>query len=135
MLWLPAVPCRVVALRETTQKELHMLQLSSGESRERRMYPRLRIERSAKVYNPLTRRYYPARTIDMCRSGAMISVSSPRTLLPGDQIEVAICWDDRVLIPQDSLMKAEVTRVVVRMGEHQAVGVRFLEQMPLAAAA
>ena len=112
-----------------------MLKISSGESRERRLYPRLRIDRSAKVYNPLTRRYYPARTIDMCRAGAMISVSSPRTLLPGDQIDVAISWDDRVLIPHNAMMRAEVTRVVARMGEHQAVGIRFAEEMPLAAAA
>jgi len=54
---------------------------------------------------------------------------------PGDLVEIAIAWDDRVLIPQSSMMKAEVTHVVARMGEHQAVGVRFTDELALSAAA
>ena len=112
-----------------------MLKFESSQSQEKRSSPRLQFSRSAKVYSPLTRRYYAARTIDMSRGGAMISVSSPRTLLPGDAIEIAIAWDDRTLIPQTSMMRAQVTRVVGRMGEHQAVGVRFTDELAMAAAA
>ena len=95
----------------------------------------MRISRSAKVYSPLTRRYYAASTIDMSRGGALISMSGPRTMMPGDSLEIAIAWDDRVLIPQSSMMKAEVTHVVGRMGEHQAMGIRFTEELALSAAA
>ncbi len=95
----------------------------------------MRISRSAKVYNPLTRRYYAANTIDMSRGGMMISISSPRTMLPGDSLDIAVAWDDRVLIPQSSMMRAEVTHVVGRIGEHQAVGVRFTEDHAMSAAA
>ncbi len=112
-----------------------MLKFDSTQSREKRASPRMKISRSAKVYSPLTRRYYAASTIDMSRGGAMISVSSPRTLKPGDLVEIAIAWDDRVLIPQSSMMKAEVTHVVARMGEHQAVGVRFTDELAMSAAA
>ena len=112
-----------------------MLKLSYSEPQEKRTSPRLRISRTAKVFSPLTRRYYPARTIDMSRGGAMISISSPRTLLPGDEIDIAIAWDDRLLIPQTSMIKAQVTRIVGRMGEHQAVGVRFAQELAMSAAA
>jgi hypothetical protein len=112
-----------------------MLKFDSKTGQERRAAPRLRMSRGAKVYSPLTRRYYAARTIDMSRGGAMVSITSPRTLIAGDKLDIAIAWDDRCLIPQATMVKAEVARVVGRIGEHQAVGIRFTDEIALAAAA
>ncbi|MBU6413880.1 MAG: PilZ domain-containing protein [Planctomycetes bacterium] len=98
---------------------------------ERRHTPRIAVDRAAKVYCPLTRRYYAARTLDVSRAGAMMSISTPRTLRTGEELEVAICWDDRAVIPQASMVKAQIARVAARIGDHQAVGVQFADEISL----
>ena len=101
---------------------------------ERRHTPRLAVDRPAKVFCPLTRRYYAARTLDVSRGGAMISISTPRTLRAGEVLDVAICWDERAVIPQTSLVKAQISRVAARIGDHQAVGVQFADEISMQAA-
>lgn len=98
---------------------------------ERRHTPRISMDRPAKVLCPLTRRFYAARTLDVSRTGAMMSVTTPRTLRAGDEMEVAIAWNDRAVIPQSSMVKAKITRVAARIGDHQAVGIQFADEISL----
>jgi hypothetical protein len=98
---------------------------------ERRHTPRLLMDRRAKVYCPLTRRFYAARTLDVSRTGAMISVTTPRTLRVGDEIEVAIAWNDRAVIPQSAMVKGIIMRVAARIGDHQALGIQFADEISL----
>lgn len=98
---------------------------------ERRETPRLVIDRPAKVYCPLTRRYHAARTLDVSRTGAMISITTPRTLRAGDELDLAIAWNDRAVIPQSSMVRVRITRIAACIGDHQAVGVQFAEDVSL----
>jgi hypothetical protein len=64
----------------------------------------------------------------------MISITTPRTLRSGDEVDLAICWDDRAVIPQSSMVKTQITRIAARIGDHQAVGVQFADEISLEAA-
>lgn len=114
--------------------DLKLAQQLESSQPERRHTPRLAIDRPAKIYCPLTRRYYAARTLDVSRAGAMVSVTTPRTLRTGDEIDLAIEWNDRAVIPQASMVRARITRIAARIGDHQAVGVQFAEDVSLHAA-
>lgn len=114
--------------------DLKLAQQPEPSHPERRHTPRHAIDRPAKIYCPLTRRYYAARTLDVSRAGAMVSVTTPRTLRAGDEIDLAIAWNDRAVIPQSSMIRARIARIAARIGDHQAIGVQFADEISMQAA-
>lgn len=102
---------------------------------DRRAHPRLQTQRPVKVYHPLSRGYSLGETIDLSSGGAMLMVNTGRRLLPGDEIDVAIVWDRRAVIPRTELVPVTVVRVAARSDERQAVAVRFRQRLGETAAA
>lgn len=104
---------------------------------ERRAFPRHRITRACKVFHPGTQKFLPARTTDVSAYGALLRVDSPRTLQPGEPLDIAVAWDGESILPHDRLMRA----IVIRQGpgrladaeRSQTVAVRF--QAPVSRAA
>lgn len=77
---------------------------------ERRTFPRLRITRSCKVFHLGTQRFLAARTADVSAYGALLRIDSPRTLQPGEELDIAVAWDGEPLLPEEALKRATIIR-------------------------
>lgn len=96
---------------------------------ERRAFPRHRITRPCKVFQPATQKFIPARTADVSAYGALLRIDSPRTLQPGEALDIAVAWDGEPLLSRQSLMRATVIRLgpstIAEAERCQTVAVRF----------
>ena len=108
---------------------------------ERRIHPRIDMRRPCKIYDPRSRKFLPAVTRNVSKSGAMID--TPRLLeMPEDTtIRVAIARDPgQLLMFNDDMVDAVVIRSQHSAGGRTSLGLRFLasaqleEPAPLAAA-
>ncbi len=77
---------------------------------DRRRFPRARVDRPCKLYDPRARRYYAARTIDLSRGGALIELQAPRAIPAHAEVFLALALNDEPLIPGEDLLAATVTR-------------------------
>jgi hypothetical protein len=88
--------------------------------------------RWGKVFHHPTRRYLPARTLDLSLGGSMLTVDTPRELKPGENIDLYVAWHDEPILGSESMVAAKVVRTHSSDGYHQTVGVQFdapLDQM------
>lgn len=92
---------------------------------DRRKHTRVSVSRPCKLYHRATGRYLPARTCDVSASGALVRVTAPRPLVPGDEIEVYIAWSSRSLLTTSEQVRGRVTRTMFE-GNDQIVGVEFV---------
>ena len=108
---------------------------------ERRAHPRVELRRPCKIYDPRSRKYVPAVTRNVSKSGAMID--TPRLMdVPEDTtLQVAIARDPgQSLLLTEQMVDAVVVRSSHSVGGRTTLGLRFLEAaqleepMPLAAA-
>lgn len=108
---------------------------------ERRIHPRIDMRRPCKIYDPRSRKYVPAVTRNVSKSGAMID--TPRLMdVPSDTtIQVAIARDPgQSLLMTEDMVDAVVVRATHSVGGRTSLGLRFLEKsrleepLPLAAA-
>jgi hypothetical protein len=70
-------------------------------------------------------RFWAGRTRDVSAGGALLTLESPRAPAPGDTVDVVIAWNDRPVLPGDSLVRSEVVRVGESAGDRRTVAVRF----------
>jgi hypothetical protein len=109
--------------------------LAADQGSERREHARTPIERPCKAFHRPSRTYMPGRTLNLSPTGAMVVIESPRPLHEGDELEIGIAWDRRVVIESRSMTRARVVRVSATLGKRQAVAVRFVVSGALAVAA
>lgn len=102
---------------------------------ERRRHPRLPVERSCKVFHHPSRTYLAASTCDLSEGGAMIRVDNPRTLRPGDEIEVMIAWSRAPVLQKSRAIAGSVVRVPGSFAKHQFIAVKFAKEQRLSLAA
>lgn len=96
------------------------------ESKDRRVNPRITVTKPCKVLHVATRKYLPAKTCDVSAGGALLKVTTPRPLVPGEEIEVFIAWDNKSLLTTGEQVRAHVMRTYFD-GVEQMVGVRFVQ--------
>lgn len=95
-------------------------------SAERRSNARLQVQRPCKVIVNASRRFVPALTRNVSVSGAMLDVQSPRLLSPGEEIGVAVAWNDAPVVRASQIMSARVVRALLGPGGVQTVAVAFV---------
>lgn len=100
--------------------------------KDRRRYDRIAAEHSCKVLHRPSHRFYPGRTCDVSKSGAMIILDTERPLWPGEELSLFIAWNNEAGVVSQRLMtEATVVRVTAALGDRQAVALQFSQ--PLAA--
>ncbi len=103
---------------------------------ERRADRRFAAAVPAKVYDSKARRYRPARTVDLSNGGALIEITGGAGLHPGDRVDMALSFDDRLpVVRQDDLIGAIVVRTAGLSHASRTVGVRFIDKQNLQHAA
>ncbi len=90
---------------------------------ERRREVRQAVTRPCKVLHGPTGRYIAAETRDVSAMGTLLTVDSPREIMPGDRVDVLIAWDDRGLLREEEARRGTVVRVMRGQGQRQYVGV------------
>ena len=108
---------------------------------ERRAHPRVELRRPCKIYDPRSRKYVPAVTRNVSKSGAMIDTPRLRDVPEDTTLQVAIARDPgQSLLLTEQMVDAVVVRSSHSVGGRTTLGLRFLEAaqleepMPLAAA-
>lgn len=100
--------------------------MSTFDTTERRVNPRVIVTKACKVLHVATRKYLPAKTCDVSSGGALLRITTPRPLVPGEEIQVFIAWDNRNLLSTGEQVRAHVMRTYFD-GVEQVVGVRFAQ--------
>lgn len=100
--------------------------MNTPETSERRVNPRIVVTKPCKVMHVATRKYLPAQTCDISSGGALLRITTPRPLAPGDEIQVFIAWDHRNLLTTGEQVRAHVMRTYFD-GVEQIIGVRFAQ--------
>ncbi|MCC6660616.1 MAG: PilZ domain-containing protein [Phycisphaerales bacterium] len=90
-----------------------------------RRHPRMVCTRWGKVFHHPTRRYLPARTLDVSLGGSLLTIDTPRELRPGESVDLYVSWLDEPIVGSESLLAARVVRTHASDGYHQTVGVQF----------
>jgi c-di-GMP-binding flagellar brake protein YcgR len=93
--------------------------------RDRRRHVRRGVEKACKVYHPASRRYAPARAVNVSEGGALVVVEGWRRLAPGDEIDMVIAWTSRPVLPADAMWRGRVVRAEMDDSARQTVGVEF----------
>lgn len=87
---------------------------------------------SVKLYNPMTRRFKPGRTLNTSLHGALVEVNRNANLHPGDEVKLSIDWhEDQVLIEHSKMIVAKVVRTVPTSPHMMNIGLHF-ENEPFA---
>ncbi|MAE62233.1 MAG: hypothetical protein CMJ49_12865 [Planctomycetaceae bacterium] len=92
---------------------------------ERRHNPRINVECSAKVFNPLNRRYRSARVRNLSGSGALIEVATGDLLTRGDRIELYVDPTSSAGVVDHDEMRPAVLIHMHRAGDRITAGVHF----------
>jgi len=92
---------------------------------ERRRHPRYPLERHAKLFFPLSGKYYQALTLDVAGGGALVRIATTRQIEPGHHIELGINWGRSPLLTGDRLETGVVVRIVERTNRDVTVAVAY----------
>ncbi len=92
---------------------------------DRRVHTRVPAARPAKLLHVGTARFIPATTSNVSRGGALLCLTREKPVKAGDQIEVAIDWDDSPVISENTMVRARVVRVIPIDHTQQAVAVCY----------
>jgi len=102
---------------------------------DRRVFARLTVQRPCKVYHRASRQYIAGQTCDLSSGGVLLRLDTGRALAAGDEIDVVVSWGAAEVVRHESMIPAKIARVAARLGQHQAVGVRYAEPQRVAAVA
>ncbi len=92
---------------------------------ERRRFQRHSLERQAKLFYPLSGKYYQALTLDVAGGGALVRVATTRAIAPGHHVELGINWGRSPLLSGDRLESGVVVRVVARTPRDVTLAVAY----------
>ena len=104
---------------------------------ERRRHERQVFVRGCKLRDRRRAAFTPGETCDVSAGGALVRVGRNHQFAPGDEVELAVAWDERPLLTSDAAVRGRVRRVTPIDFHHQAVAIEFRHALesPLAAAA
>jgi len=94
---------------------------------ERRTHPRVEVQRAAKVYHPVSRKFHPCTAVNVSQSGAMLHLPFRLPVAGGDRLMLGVPSGRRgVLLRATEMMEVEVIRALSTTDGRQAIGVRFV---------
>lgn len=104
---------------------------------DRRVNPRLPLDRPAKIARHSAARYESAQTVNVSTGGALLDLRSPRPVAVGERLGVAVAWAQEGLIASANVIPARVVRSDCCPDGTQRVAVQFMvaPEVALAAAA
>ena len=103
--------------------------------RDRRLYPRVGIERPVKLQCAQTGRYLAARTRDFSAGGAMVDLDRRASFVPGQRVRVGIASDaNAAMIAASDMVEALVVRTALALGS-PGIAVQFIKPAVAASAA
>ncbi len=92
---------------------------------EQRRHERTLTVRTAKIRPSGALRFEPATTRDASEGGLLIDVVSPRTYVPGDEVEIVVAWSNEVVVRTQTIL-AKVSRVAQHpTGTGQSIGLAY----------
>lgn len=95
---------------------------------ERREHDRINIARPCKVLEVTTGKYVLGATCNISPTGALIEVSRPMALRPGDRVYVGIAMKRRqVFLQSQDMIEAEVVRSATLGNQSTTLAIRFIE--------
>lgn len=99
---------------------------------ERRLDARHPVQRPVKIQPEGGWRYYPGRTVNLSSGGALLELSIPAPLRPGQRLRIGVAWSSRdVVLAGNSMLDARVVRSL-GMDGRQLVAVAFAQRQELA---
>jgi hypothetical protein len=102
---------------------------------DRRKWDRVDLVKPAKVFLPACSRFAAARTCNLSRGGALLTIESARPLAPGDPIDLSVFFARLPMVPADRMIRGRVTRAQAFDTDRQLVAIRFDEPLEQLAAA
>lgn len=108
--------------------------MSLTELSERREHNRQPMVRLCKVRDRRTASFAPGQIADYSLGGALIRIDRARPFGPGDEIDLAVAWDDKPIVSAESLIRARIRRVTPIDHHHQAVAIEFVREAAAMAA-
>ena len=103
---------------------------SEANQADRRLYTRLPFRQSAKIYDPVSRKYLPARILDLSSGGAKIEIRGHLLSVPGEIIELAADFESNSpVLNRDNMRKARLVRfeTVDEFTGTQRIGLAFVQ--------
>jgi len=94
---------------------------------ERRREPRTELDLPAKLHDPVTGRYLPARSVNTSPSGAMLRIDWPAHLHNGSTIRVAIASHQQQPVIESRHMQQAVVLRSLALGDTLHVAVRYAD--------
>ena len=95
---------------------------------DRRAAPRTRTSRPCKIFDPLSRKYIPAQTLDVSEHGALISVDRPLELPPGTDIFVGVTEHPaQAVVRFRDMRHASVIRLLRGPGRATTIALEYTE--------
>lgn len=95
---------------------------------DRRRYERVPLVRRGKFRVPGWVRFAPCHTTNISHTGVLLCLSTEHPLVAGDEVELAIAFNDESLLPSEATTRAVVRRVTTINHSTQAVGLEFREE-------
>ncbi len=97
-------------------------------TRERRKRKRKVLARSVKIFDSKTHRYQPAHTCNVSSTGAMLQVYGGTHLRIGDNIRMAVDWDEsQAMFNNTELLPAVIVRASDEYDGYRDVAVQFAQ--------
>lgn len=99
--------------------------------RNRRKDQRFELDRPVKIQCTQTGRYYGGRVVDLSPSGALVVLTNPSLMVPGQRVKLGIAWTSRqVVLDRAEMSEATVVRSLGR-GSGQKVALFFDQRQDL----
>ena len=99
---------------------------------DRRIHTRHDVQRPCKLRDRHALLFSSGHTCNVSDGGVMVRIDRPNTFAVGDELHVAVAWQDLQLVPSRTLMRATIRRVTPVNGRSWNVAVEFAEPIEVA---
>lgn len=104
------------------------LRLTPDIEGDRRLCPRVELERPCKIYEPRSAKYLDGVTRNVSPQGLLIDIPRVVEIKPGDALHVGVAMKRRhALLHSHQMLQAVVVRAVATVDDHTAVAVKFAD--------
>jgi hypothetical protein len=102
---------------------------------DRRQHARIAVSRPCKMLRVSTQRYESAVTTNVSVGGALMEIAAGREFSAGEELLIAIAWNDAAVVRSNEMIRAEVVRSLRGPSGRQMVALRFTQEVRNAMAA
>ncbi|MDX2114051.1 MAG: PilZ domain-containing protein [Planctomycetota bacterium] len=99
--------------------------MNAASQAERRKHPRMVLVKACKIRDRRTAMFSPAQTSDYSEGGALLHIERARPFSLGDEIDLAVAWEDGRVLSGSTMARAIVRRVTIVSPTRQQVALEF----------